>query len=84
MQTMVDQIYSMIVGVKKDRLCNIAKYWRKNGVPMPERRGGARKSEERTAKREAVRDHIKTFTCRASHYARRGAPGRKYLPVFKC
>ncbi len=25
-------------------------------------------------------DHIQTFTCRASHYGRRGAPGRKYLP----
>ncbi len=36
---------------------------------------------DRKAKREAVRDHIKTFTCRASHYARHGAPGRKYLPV---
>ncbi|CAL9701146.1 unnamed protein product [Knipowitschia caucasica] len=67
--------------VKKDRLCNIAKFWKQNGVPMPERRGGARRSEERAAKREAIREHIQTFTCRASHYARRGAPGRKYLPV---
>ena len=31
-------------------------------------------------KKQLVMDHIKTFTCRASHYGRRGAPGRKYLP----
>ncbi|MGL4695157.1 hypothetical protein [Enterococcus larvae] len=48
---------------------------------MPENRGGARNSSEKAAKRQLVKDHIKTFTCRASHYARRGAPGRKYLPA---
>uniref|UniRef100_A0AAV2KIT1 Uncharacterized protein n=1 Tax=Knipowitschia caucasica TaxID=637954 RepID=A0AAV2KIT1_KNICA len=58
--------------VKKDRLCNIAKFWKQNGVPMPEGRGGARRPEERAAKREAIREHIQTFTCRASHHARRG------------
>lgn len=75
------RLFSVNTGVKKDRLCNIARYWKQNGVPMPERRGGARRSEEWAVKRDAIRNHIKTFTCRASHYARRGAPGRKYLPV---
>ena len=68
-----------ISGVKKDRLSNIAKYWIENGTPRPETRGGARKEEENAVKREAVREHITKFTCRASHYARRDAPGRKYL-----
>lgn len=27
-----------------------------------------------------IRDHIQSFTCRASLYAQRGAPGRKFLP----
>ena len=47
---------------------------------MSEKRGGARNVQENAAKRKLVTDHIETFTCRASHYARRGAPGRKYLP----
>ncbi len=42
--------------------------------------GGARKVAENEAKKQVVMDHIQTFTCRASHYGRRGAPGRKYLP----
>uniref|UniRef100_A0A3P8TGH4 TRASH domain-containing protein n=2 Tax=Amphiprion percula TaxID=161767 RepID=A0A3P8TGH4_AMPPE len=67
--------------VKKDRLSNIAKYWMQKGVPMPELRGGARNTEEKAAKREAIRRHIQKFTCRASHYVCCGAPGRKYLPA---
>ncbi len=42
--------------------------------------GGARKVAENEDKEQVVMDHIQTFTCRASHYGRRGAPGRKYLP----
>ncbi|XP_035801270.1 uncharacterized protein LOC118469885 [Amphiprion ocellaris] len=67
--------------VKKDRLSNIAKYWMQKGVPMPELRGGARNTEEKAAKREAIRRHIQKLTCRASHYVCCGAPGRKYLPA---
>ena len=42
--------------------------------------GGARNVVEHAEKRAAVVAHITTFTCRASHYIRRGTPGRKYLP----
>jgi len=31
-------------------------------------------------KKERILNHIQCFTCRASHYARRGGPGRKFLP----
>lgn len=59
---------------------NIAAYWLKNGVTRPENRGGARNVEYNLGRKNTIRDHVKRFTCRASHYARRGAPGRKYLP----
>lgn len=65
--------------MKKDRIANIAKYWLDNGTPRPELRGGARNLMVQTRRRRAVRDHIMQFNCRASR-ARRGAPGRKYLP----
>lgn len=38
------------------------------------------KLQKNEEKKKLVMDHIQTFTCRASHYGRRGAPGRKYLP----
>ena len=66
--------------MKNDRLTGVAKYWFEKGVARPENRGGSRNVNENTIKRKAVQDHIKTFMCRASHYARRGCPGRKYLP----
>ncbi|XP_061746904.1 uncharacterized protein LOC133545391 isoform X2 [Nerophis ophidion] len=69
-----------ILCVNKDRVSHVAKYWLENGVAMPEQRGGARTMEQKLEKKRAIQDHIQTFTCRASHYARRGAPGRKYLP----
>lgn len=68
-------------GVKKDRVANIAKHWFEHGVSMPENLGGARNVDTNAKKREHVKEHIETFTCCASHYARRGAPGRKYLPT---
>ncbi|KAK0140926.1 Bifunctional epoxide hydrolase 2 [Merluccius polli] len=50
------------------------------GVEPQQRRGGARHSEEHNRRRQLIVEHIQSFTCRASHYGRRGAPGRKYLP----
>ena len=66
--------------MKKDRLSRLARQFLKEGVPKQERRGGSRQTAQYVELKEAVASHIETFTCRASHYARRGAPGRKYLP----
>ena len=66
----------IISGVKKDWLANIAMYWMSKGF-----RGGARNIERNQTRKEAVLNHIHSFTCRTSHYARRSAPGRKYLPT---
>ena len=68
------------VGIGKDRCARLVKFYAENGVARPENRGGARRSDVHDAKHQAVINHISSFTCRASHYARRGAPGRKYLP----
>ena len=51
------------------------------GVARPENQGGARNIARNQTRREAVQNHIQSFSCRASHYARRSAPGRKYLPT---
>lgn len=70
----------IIAGVSKDRVSRVTSYYAKNAAAIPEGRGGARKVPENEAKKQLVIDHIQTFTCCASHYGRRGAPGRKYLP----
>ncbi len=58
----------------------VAKYYAETAEARPERRGGARHSEEHKRRRKLIVEHIQSFTCRASHYGQRGAPGRKYLP----
>ncbi len=73
--------FFVIAGISKDRASRMAKYYALNATARTEHRGGARKVAENESKKQVVMDHIQTFTCRASHYGRRGAPGRKYLPV---
>ncbi len=72
--------FFFLAGISKDRVSRVAKYYALNATARTEHRGGARKVAENEAKKQVVMDHIQTFTCRASHYGRRGAPGRKYLP----
>ena len=72
--------FCSVYGVSPDRCLRIAQYYAEHGVMRPETRGGARVAEGAAEKREAIVDHIGSFMCRASHYARRGSPGRKYLP----
>ena len=61
-------------------MSRVAQYYAETAEARPERRGGARHSEEHSRRRQLIVEHIQSFTCRASHYGRRGAPGRKYLP----
>lgn len=69
-----------MLGVKKDRVQGIAKHWLENGNARPKNRGVSRENEEQAAKKDMVQKHIQSFNCRESHYARRRAPGRKFLP----
>ncbi|XP_030609211.1 uncharacterized protein LOC115796879 [Archocentrus centrarchus] len=66
--------------IKKDRVHGVAKYLLENDKVHLENRGGSRESGAMAAKKEKVRLHIQSFACRASHYIRRGDPGRKFLP----
>ena len=66
--------------MNKDRVSRVARYYVEHATSRPENRGGARNVEEKEMKRSTIEDHIETFKCRASHYGRRGAPGRKFLP----
>ncbi len=61
-------------------MSRVTKYYAETAEARPERRGGAWHSEEHNRRRQLIVEHIQSFTCRASHYRRRGAPGRKYLP----
>jgi len=68
----------------KNKMCfllssvsRVARYYAKNAAARPE--CSARKVQENEAKKQLVIDHVETFTCRASRYGRRGAPGQKYL-----
>lgn len=72
--------FCSIFGVCSDRVLRVAQYYAEHGTARPETRGGARKVAEHAEAREAVITHITSFMCRASHYGRRGCPGRKYLP----
>ncbi|KAL1270814.1 hypothetical protein QQF64_029830 [Cirrhinus molitorella] len=58
-------LHCMPPGVKKDRIQDIAKYWLENGKARPENRGGSKKNEEHTTKKDMVRKHIQSFNCRA-------------------
>ena len=64
------------LGVSKNRVQRIARHWLNTGVPHPERIGGHRHNAEREEKKRAVRNHITSFTCRASYWKKT----RKYLP----
>ncbi|XP_041930266.1 uncharacterized protein LOC121694269 [Alosa sapidissima] len=69
-----------VFGISKDCVSRVAPYYAETAEARPERRGGARHSEEHARRRQLIVEHIQSFTCRTSHYGRRGAPGRKYLP----
>ncbi|XP_030609214.1 uncharacterized protein LOC115796882 [Archocentrus centrarchus] len=66
--------------IKKNRVQGVAKYWLETGKARPENRGGFRESGALAAKKEKIRLHIQSFACRASHYARHGNLGKKFLP----
>ncbi|XP_034047172.1 uncharacterized protein LOC117528648 [Thalassophryne amazonica] len=69
-----------VLDIRKDRASRVAQYYAETAETRPERRGGARNIQENKQRRQLIVEHIQSFTCRASHYGRRGAPGRKYLP----
>ncbi|RUS70483.1 hypothetical protein EGW08_021756 [Elysia chlorotica] len=74
------QTFMGIFGVSKDRLTRISSYYVEHGEPRPERRGGNRQANKKEEMRNAIKEHVSQFMCRASHYGRKDQAGRKYLP----
>ncbi|KAM4538846.1 zinc finger MYM-type protein 4-like isoform 2-T2 [Odontesthes bonariensis] len=68
-----------VLGISKDRASRVARYYAETAEARPERRGGARNIDGNGNRTQLIINHIKTFTCRASHYGRRGAPGRRSI-----
>ena len=78
-----------------DRPLRLAKWYADNQTSRHERRGGSRNDDNETSRPERrgrsrnddkwkerkllISEHIQSFTYRASHCARRGSPGRKYM-----
>ncbi|GFN88877.1 hypothetical protein PoB_001538300 [Plakobranchus ocellatus] len=62
-------------GVGKDRVLNLGKHWFHVRTQKRDGRGESRQTQEQIETKEAIRDHIKTFTFRARHYAREDSPG---------
>ena len=54
-------------------------YYSEHKGSRPEQRGGSRNTEQKLAVRKSICNHISKFTCKASHYGRKSAPGKKYL-----
>ncbi|XP_064613777.1 uncharacterized protein LOC135477562 isoform X2 [Liolophura sinensis] len=71
---------SSTTGISSDRVARVCQYFVQHGTPRPELLGGARNVEENEVKRDAIKQHIMQFKCRASHYGRKDSPGRRYLP----
>lgn len=67
-------------GVSGSRVSRLVDYFKEHGEARPERRGGTRHADEKMEKRQTVVQHVSSFMCKASHYACRGAPGKKYFP----
>ncbi|XP_065641134.1 uncharacterized protein LOC136073391 [Hydra vulgaris] len=72
--------FCSVLSIKPDRVLRIARHWNEHGTTRPENREGDRKKVAFSQKNKAIINHIQSFTCRASHYGRKGAPGRKYWP----
>ncbi|XP_063039647.1 uncharacterized protein LOC134434912 [Engraulis encrasicolus] len=70
--------FCSVLGISKDRVARVAKYYAVNATARPENRGGARKVVENEVKKQMVKDHIQTFMCRASQQGKKAAAGRKY------
>ncbi|KAG5263245.1 hypothetical protein AALO_G00284190 [Alosa alosa] len=71
-----------VLGISKDRASRVAQYYAETAEARPERRGGARNIEGSDSRRQLIINHIKTFTCRASHYGQAYYSRQLYLYLF--
>lgn len=67
-----------VLCIGRKRTQNLATYMRQTRCSRPETRGGPTK--HKPLNMMLIEDHIASFKCKESHYARTDAPNRKYLP----
>lgn len=74
--------FCSIYGISKERLRRIRLCLVKTGKSPQDRRGHHANKPRKTDGRvyTTIRDHIKSFKCRQSHYSRRDNPNIYYLP----
>lgn len=74
--------FCSIYGISKERLRRIRLCLVKTGKSPKDRRGHHANRPRKTDRRvyTTIRDHIKSFKCRQSHYSRRDNPNVYYLP----
>ena len=65
------QYFVYFAAVSKDRVHRIVQHFAKHGT-CPENRGGAWQSTKYNVQKESIKAHIEKFSCKASHYGRRG------------
>ena len=68
-----------ISGMSKDKLSHLANTFHATGWSPIEKRGGDRSTVKDKEITQAIKNHIKTYKCRESHYARNKSR-RGYLP----
>ncbi|PSN57674.1 hypothetical protein C0J52_05428 [Blattella germanica] len=68
-----------ISGMSKDKLYHLANTFHATGRSPIEKRGGDRSTVKDKEITQAIKNHIETYKCRESHYARNKSR-RRYLP----
>ncbi|XP_045451968.1 uncharacterized protein LOC123667932 [Melitaea cinxia] len=74
------QVFLNTLGIKKYRVQFVMQNFFTTGKLPDEKRGGDRKTQKYAAKRQSVREFIKSLKCVESHYCRSSTQQRKYLP----
>jgi hypothetical protein len=77
---MCRESFLSILNVGHCKVENAAAEKQEVGCAVPEKRGGARISQQMKDLQDKIISHIQSFKCRERHWSRNDAPHRKYLP----
>ena len=61
-----DNINNLLSQASAKTVSRVAQYYAETAEARPERRGGARHSEEHNRRRELIAEHIRSFSCRST------------------
>lgn len=74
------KVFLNTLGIKKYRVQYVMRHFFETGKLPVEKRGGDHKEQKYAAKKQSVREFIKSLKCVESHYCRSSTQERKYLP----